>query len=66
MTYTVIITNIANLVTVNYSFDLGYEFKFNNIYESAYDLVQSTCKRDRQIVLISHDRVKQNLYFKFL
>ena len=66
MSFKVIITKIENLVTVKYTITLEYDYTFNDIYEAAYDLVQKTCKRGRQIVLISHDKIKQNLRFKFL
>ena len=65
VTYKVfVISNIDNIISVKYTFTLNYNF--NDIYEAAYDLVRESCIHGKQIVLLSHDSIKQLMYFKLL
>ena len=66
MTYKVFVnSNIDNVISVKYTFILDYNF--NDIYEAAYDLaIRKSCIHGEQIVLLSHDSIKQLMYFKLL
>ena len=59
-----IISNTNNVVAVKYIFTLDY--CFNSIYESAYDLVRKMSVPGSRIMLLSHDSIKQIMYFKLL
>ena len=61
-----IINVISRVITVKYVLGTDCEYKFNDIYETAYDLILDTFKLGGQILLIGHDKIKQRLTFRSL
>ena len=57
-------SNVNNIILMKYIFTKDY--CFNDIYEHRYDLVREISARGAQIILLSHDSIKQLMYFKII
>ena len=59
-----VISNVNSNIIIKYIFTKDY--CFNDIYEHGYDLVREISAPGTQIILQSHDSIKQLMYFKII